>query len=207
LDNSRFYSALAALLFAAVCAWMGAALYSALPPPGTLSAVFAADEELPMLYGIVLRREEALDAGLSQNSQYDALTRFPAGAVLFPEEEARMESVLYCAASDGLEYLSPSDAEALTPGSLDKLLASEPKKAGKARLIYGFDFYYAAFSEAAPDISPGPCRVCFDGTEEIYHGSILSVSTEEGRCALLIRLRISGEDFACLRICRAKLIL
>ena len=173
-----YYHALAALLFAAVCAWLGAAVF------GALAVQDALREETPpvpgRLRGILLRRERALSP-----------EEIPAGAedgMRLSAAETGSEAGLFLSGADGLEDLSPEDAAALTPETLDVLLARKAERdADAGRLVPDFACCCAAFCEGG-EPAPGPCRVCIDGAGE-YEGRVVSAARDEkGRTALLIRI-------------------
>ena len=93
-----FYAALAALLFAAACAWRGAALYAALVPAEAPGA-----EERPTggrLTGILLRHELSLAEAIPGAFEGERLSASETGLV-----PGRFYS-----ACDGYESLSPEDA-------------------------------------------------------------------------------------------------
>lgn len=190
MSASRFYAVLAALLFVAVSAWGGAALFGSLSAP----AAEAADETPPptggTLRGIVLRQELLLAPG-----------EIPAGA----ENGARLSagetghgSGLYVAGCDGWERLTPEDAAGLTPEKLDSLLAASPEAPGEAKLVIGRAFFYAAFFAGGRTPEKG-ALLClrFDGRDRPLPARVLSAAADDaGRRALLLRLT-EGEDFLC----------
>ena len=174
-----YYHALAALLFAAVCAWLGAAVF------GALAVQDALREETPpvpgRLRGILLRRERALSP-----------EEIPAGAedgMRLSAAETGGEAGLFLSGADGLEGISPEDADALTPAGLDALLALKAEREEDGgRLVLDFACCCAAFYKGDASPSPGPCRVCIDGAGD-YEGRVVSAARdEEGRTALLIRI-------------------
>ena len=187
----RFYYALTALLFAAVCAWLGSALF------GALTALAAKPAEPPpaagRIRGILLRRELVL-----------APAEIPAGA----EDGKRLSAGdtggaagLFLRGTDGLEYLTPGDAAALTPAGLDALLASPPETADAeaGRLLPDFEVWCAAFCEGGAP-AKGACRAVFRGAEGAFEGRVVSVSTDgQGRAALLIRFPAGPEALYRLR--------
>ena len=138
MSASRFYAALTALLFLAVSAWAGAALFGRIPAPQE------AEESSPpqpggSLRGIVLRQEQVFPSGEAPAVAED-------GKRLSARETGR-GSGLYFDSADGWEFLTPADAEALSPEKLDRLLETAPRAAGGARLVTGRAFFYAAFLE------------------------------------------------------------
>lgn len=180
-----FYHALAALVFTAVCAWSAAALYTLV---GTDAREPAAETPEPAptriagrFRGILLRYEERLPAGAFPAAE--AGTRLSAA-------ETGTESALFFPESDGLEYLTPGDAESLTPGKLEALLEEGPGELEDTpRLVYGFTIFCVALLEGRDPPMPGPCRLTLDGAENRVHADLLSVTTDAlGRSMLLLRL-------------------
>ena len=189
---SRFYAALSALLFAAVCAYAGAALFAALEPLSREAGPAPAKAGGGELRGIILRREEKAPEDLSA----PAGERIPAGE--------HGESAIFSPFSDGYE-LSPLQAEELSPETLTLLMDRQPTGSKGPRLIYGFDCYYAAFYSGHENIEPGPCRLRFEGEEASRRAELVSCSRSASDCALLFRLMLAPELLD-LRFCRAELI-
>lgn len=178
-----FYHALAALVFAAACAWSLAALYARLdtaPPPD--SAPEASAAPMPCRFrGLLIRQERRLPAGAFPGTE--AGTRLSAA-------DTGTESALFFPMCDGWEGLSPADAQMLTPGGLEKLLNAEPPEREDApRLVYGFTLTCAALLEDGAAPYPGPCRLRLDGVEDELTADLLSVTADAmGRRMLLLRL-------------------
>ena len=179
-----FYHALAALLFAAACAWLAAALYRGVPARAALqeSPPTATPGEPGRFRGVLLRREE----------------RFPPDAFPGTAEGARLsaaetgtESALCFTGCDGWETLSPDDAGRLSPDGLDRLLAA-PENApdeNARRLVYGWALWCAAWYEGPRPPAPGPVRLRPDGADGALSATLLSAATDAtGRTALLLRL-------------------
>jgi len=194
-DGRGFYHALAALLFAAVCAWLAAWLY------GGLGQRAAAEEPPPpeagKIRGILLRRELALPPGEIPDQAED-------GRRLSAPESGHGAG-LFLADTDGLERLSPEDAEALTPEKLDALLAAAPEEGEHAgRLVLDFACVCAAFYEGAAAPAPGPCRVRIDGAGE-FEARVVSVTKDaRDRTAVLLRIP-EAEPLARLRFVTGEL--
>ena len=74
----------------------------------------------------MLRRELALEAGEIPDGAVD-------GKRLSAAETGR-EPGVYVADADGLEALTPDDAQPLSPARVDALLAASPERAGAGRL-------------------------------------------------------------------------
>ena len=178
-----FFHALAAMLFAAICAWCAAALYTRLegadaPLP---SAAPSAAPVGGRLRGVLLRREQAVEAA--------AFPDTPGGARLSARDTGG-ESALFFPDSDGWSFLSPEDSERLTPERLEALLSSDAREQpGSARLVYGFEQLCAALFEGPAPPAPGPCRVRLEGFRDTLDARLLSVTTDAlGRVTLIIRL-------------------
>ena len=201
MDSSRFYSALAALLFTAVCAWAGAAVFAGLnageraPKPDTGKSA--------ELSGIVLRREETVSPGAEQ-------TLCPDGKRLSAAENPFLdESALFFRSCDGYEYLCPETAQALCTETLDRLLGAcaQSFAAGSARLVCGCDWYYAAFVSGGDIPGEGAaCRLLFDSFRSPVRALVISArSDSSGRTALLFRLT-EGGDYLKLRFTDAVIV-
>lgn len=194
----RFYCALSALLFAAACAWIGAAGFGRLFRPQAAAETPEISVPCGTLRGILLRRETRLDAA-------------PAGAgegTRLSAAETGSESALFFTGCDGWEYLSPADAEKLTPEALEALLARPPEDAGGAegRLVFGFDCCLAAFFEGGDAPPRGACRLRLaDG--ELAEGCVVSAAADaQGRTALLLRLTVFPEALYGQRFVEAELL-
>ena len=181
MGASRFYAALAALLFTAACAWFGAAVFRSL----TVSPVPAVESPVPTaasgrFRGVAVRREQALPMGTSL---------YATAGERLSAAETGTESALFFPDADGLEYLDPEALPDLTPEALDRLLLSEPERSADAgRLVYGRELYIAAFWEGDQVPAPGRCTLEFDGGASL-RAALLSVSADgDGRTALLLRL-------------------
>ena len=175
-----FFHALSALVFTAACAWLGAALYGKLTAPAP-----SAPEAAPVgigFHALVLRRELVLPPAAA-----------PAGARegdRLSAAETGTESALFFLGCDGLEQLSPLDAETLTPGKLDRLSSLSPAPADEAapRLVFGWDVYLAAGLDGGAAPAPGPCRVTIGSVGE-FRACLLTADTDaDGRTALLLRV-------------------
>ena len=77
-------------------------------------------------------------------------------------------SAVFCADTDGYEYLSPSALEELSVDTVEALLASEPREypGAAGRLIEGFEWYYAALADSgAGTLECGEYELTFDGAD------------------------------------------
>ncbi len=193
MGSRQVYALLSALLFTAVSAWLGAAVFTALQRPRPPAVQLAAPSRSGMLEGIVLRREQGLEKALAAK---DA-ERISAG-------EHCAQSAIFLTHCDGYEQLSPAMAQELDVEKLKELMCQPKKPAAKSKLIYGFDFYYAAYYYGSEDIQPGPCRVRFEGMKDSLRAELISLSREGGDCAVLLRLLLCPECID-LRFCKAEL--
>ena len=190
-----FYHALAALVFAAACAWCLAVLYTQLdaaPPPGPVPEASAAPAQ-HRFRGLLIRQEQRLPAGAFPGTE--AGTRLNAA-------DTGTESALFFPSCDGWEGLSPDDAQMLTPGGLERLLDAEPPEREDApRLVYGFALTCAALLEDGAAPLPGPCRLTIDGVEDGIGAELLSVTADAmGRRMLLLRLTAFPETLYEMRV-------
>ena len=190
MSASRFYAALTALLFLAVSAWTGAALFARLPAPRKPEEESPPPSQAGSLRGLLLREERPLAPGEIPPGAEDG-KRLSAG-------ETGGASGLFFAFSDGYECLTPADAEALTPEKLDRLLEAAPRDPGAAKLVTGRAVLFAAFFEGdAPPEAGAALRLRFDGGDRSLPARVLSAERDgTGRTALLLRL-MEGEDFLC----------
>ena len=176
------YHALAALLFAAVCAWSAAALCRELDRPPDEAASSPEPTETAAggrFRGVLARDEERLAAGAFPGREAGArLSAFETGG----------GSALWFPACDGWEFLTPAALEALSPEELAALLdAPERESPDAPRLVYGFTLGCAALFEGDAPPAPGLCRLRIEGQEAA--GRLLRVTTDAlGRTMLLLRL-------------------
>lgn len=194
----RVYNVLAALLFCASCAYMAAAAHSALQRPRSPIAPAKNAGAEPELYGILLRREEPISPAM-------ALGLDAAGGERLAARDGMPQSAVFFPNCDGYEHLKPGDAEGLTPEKLGELLDEKASAGRGAKLVYGFEQFYAAFYDGVEDIEPGVCCLRFEGSKEKQRAEIISVQRSDNGCAVLFRLMLSEESLS-LRLCRAELI-
>jgi hypothetical protein len=200
-----FFHALAAMVFAAVCAWSAAAIYGGCRTAEAPEAAPVAAEggATGVFRGVLLRREEALPAGAFAGTERGARLSAP---------ETGTESALYFPSCDGWEFLSPADAGRLTPESLEALLNAEyrpaptPAPSPSPRLVYGFDALCAALFEGDAAPLPGPCRLRLTGLDEDVEARLLSVTADPlGRTLLLLRLTGFPEKLYEMRVVQGKI--
>ena len=213
MENYPYLRLVAAVLFAAVCAYVGAAVYPRLSPGEEAAAVMAEKAQATLhLEGIALRREQALSAPAGAFAARRDGERLSGAAVLAAmagEAEAGYGSCVFLEYSDALEELGPDAALPLSAGRVRSLMArkAEPQKGG-ARLVAGFDWYYAAVTDYRGGLPEGSCVLRFEGFDEALEGQLVEVSGfENGERALLFRLMIGDTDYLKLRTVGAELIL
>ncbi len=183
MGSKRIYALLSALLFTAASAWLGAAVFSALQKPRPITLHAAEQSRGGELEGIVLRREEIISSAPPEAKEHQRLS---------PGEHS-VQSAVFSSHIDGYEHLSPAMAQELEPEKLKELMVQPKKAEGNAKLVYGFDFYYAAYYHGSEDIEPGPCRVRFEGMEQSMRAELVSLVREGGSCTVLLRLLLCPE--------------
>ena len=148
----------------------------------------------------MLRRELALEAWEIPDGAVD-------GKRLSAAETGR-EPGVYVADADGLEALTPDDAQPLSPARVDALLAASPERTGAGRLLVGRDCWYAALCvSGAPLPEEGSaCRLRFDGVDGEFAASVLALSEENGRRAVLLRIPDGAQPLARLGLAQAEMI-
>ena len=213
MEKNPYLRLVAAALFAAVCAYVGAALYPRLSPKEAAAAVMAEKAQtLVHLEGIALRYEQALSSPGNGPALEDGerLSGTAALAAMAGEAgDAGFGSRVFVDFSDGLEDLSPDRALPLSPGRVRELMALEasPRK-DRVRLVAGFDWYYAAVTDYRGALPEGGCVLRFEGFDKELKGRLVDVSGfENGERALLFRLMIGDTDYLKLRNVGAEIVL
>ena len=190
-----FYHALAALVFAAVCAWSLAALYTLFDRTGEEKPVpEVSDAPAACRFcGLLIRHEQRLPAGAFPGTK---------AGMRLNAADTGTESALFFPECDGWEGLSPEDALRLTPGGLERLLSAAPPEPEEGpRLVYGFTLTCAALLEDGASPLPGPCRLSVDGVEDEITADLLSVTADAmGRHMLLLRLTEFPEELYEMRV-------
>lgn len=201
------------MLFAALCAYVGAAMYPRLMPPAALPAMAEKKKEPVRLEGIALRREQPLslprESGLfardGDRLGADTLLAAMAG----DEGRESPGSCVFLAFCDGLEYLSVEDVQPMSAERVRTVMASMPDDSpGSARIVRGFDWYYAAVSNYAGKLPTGKYSLRFDGFDESVSARLVELSPfREGERALLFRLMVGDPEYLTLRNVGAELLL
>lgn len=213
MEKNPYLRLVAAVLFAALCAYVGAALYPRLASAGAVPAMAENKPPAVLLKGIALRRETVLS--------------IPEGSPLFARDGDRLSadsalaamagdsrgenpgSCVFLACCDGLEYLSVEAARPLTVDCVRALLEARPEDSeGDGRLVAGFDWYYAALTDYKGALPKGKYSLRFEGFGESVKGRLVEVSRfESGERALLFRLTAGDAEYLRLRHTAAELIL
>ena len=211
-----FLRAAVVLLFLAVCAWTGAALYRTLRlHPASGEALQAAVAEGIPLTGVAIRREQLLCSRGGVTLAAEAGKRVARGAVLAVAADGSAvyaeRSAVFFPDWDGLEALGPADLETPDVACVQALLERRPSEPEGAfgRLVFGDDWFFAALAPADPALIPDRrCQLRFAGVDRRVSARLLSVSAAvDGRRALLLRLTDGGADCLSLRFCQARLFL
>lgn len=201
----------AAVLFLAACAYLGAWLFGSYPRERTVTACSGNIRESAALEGIAVRSEALFPATGSVSAEDGA--RIPAGTQLSQEGAQAVfapSSALCFTGGDGYETLSP---EALQPFSLERLqelMDYTPEKADSAalRLVYDFCWYYAAATEQPCPIEAGAwAQVLFSGMESPVSAQVCAVDKGSGSTGLLLRIGAMSPENLLLRKCSAELII
>ena len=120
-------------------------------------------------------------------------------------------SAVFCADTDGYEYLSPFALEELSVDTVEALLASEPREypGAAGRLVEGFEWYYAALADSgAKALECREYELTFDGTDDAPVTARLIAADSSGtKTALLFRITAQDAALLHLRFCSAALTL
>lgn len=219
--DSAFTGLVVSVLFAAVCAYVlahfsagGGAPAAYAPDADTGRAVSARSTRI-MLTGVAVRRESVVSDPSSAEWSAEDGKRLPAGgaAAVFASgdvaEAAR--SAVFCADTDGYEYLSPSALEELSVDAVEALLASAPRESPGAagRLVEGFEWYYAALADGGADAPErGEYELTFDGIDDApVTARLVAAESSGAKTALLFRITAQDAALLHLRFCSAALTL
>ena len=219
--DAAFTGLVVSVLFAAVCAYVlahfsavGGTLAASAPDADTGRAVSARSTRI-MLSGVAVRRESVVSDPSSAAWSAEAGKRLPAGgaAAVFASGDVAQaaRSAVFCADTDGYEYLSPSALEELSVDTVEALLASAPREypGAAGRLIEGFEWYYAALADSgAKALECGEYELTFDGADASPVTARLIAADSAGtKTALLFRITAQDAALLHLRFCSAALTL
>lgn len=219
--DAAFTGLVVSVLFAAVCAYVlahfsagGGTLAASAPDGDTGRAVSARSTQI-MLTGVAVRRESVVSGSSSAAWSAEDGKRLPAGAAaaVFASGDVAQaaRSSVFCADTDGYEYLSPSALEELSVDTVEALLASAPREypGAAGRLIEGFEWYYAALADSgAKALECGEYELTFDGADASPVTARLIAADSAGtKTALLFRITAQDAALLHLRFCSAALTL
>ena len=94
MDSARYFSLAAALVFLALCAYAGAAVYSRVEQPEIETVRLTLVQESAQLQGIVLRREQGLSFGWGTRRLAEDSRRLAAGETMAGASEPLLRRVL-----------------------------------------------------------------------------------------------------------------
>ena len=199
-------------MFLAVCAYIGAALYSRVEQPEIEAVRLLQVQESARLQGIVLRREQSLSFSwgsklLAQDSQRLAAGETLAVDMLGQELLCPCSAVVF-SRTDGFEDLGPQDIEADDVSALEKLLNRKAGESADGRLVTDTAWYYWALTSSKDELpASGQCSIQFEGLEESVQAQVLSLSESSGgKRAILLRLTQGGSEYLSLRKTEAELL-
>lgn len=203
------------MLFLAVCAYLGAALYEKLNRElETVEARRVTVSDYIELTGIAVRQEQLVCSSAALSFVAEDAVRLPAGGEIARLGDGSSFAAPYAAFFfsdyDGLEGISPALLDKLSVSSLESLLDEKatPLDGVVGRLVRGYTWYFAALADAGAEIDSGSCRILFAGQEQSEAAQIISVSpAENGKLALVLRLSCQSREYMSLRKCSARLIL
>lgn len=219
--DAAFTGLVVSVLFAAVCAYVlahfsaGGGTLAVYAPDGDTGRAVSARSTQIMLTGVAVRRESVVSGSSSAAWSAEDGKRLPAGgaAAVFASGDVAQaaRSAVFCADTDGYEYLSPSALEELSVDTVEALLASEPRvyPGAAGRLIEGFEWYYAALADSgAGTLECGEYELTFDGADASPVTARLIAADSAGtKTALLFRITAQDAALLHLRFCSAALTL
>lgn len=212
MDSARYFSLAAALVFLALCAYAGAALYSKVEQPETETVRLLQVQESARLRGIVLRREQSLSFGWGTELLAEDSRRIAAGDTLAVDMLGRELtspcSAVFFSGTDGFEDLSPLEIEAEDVSALENLLNRKAGEKADGRLVTDTAWYYWALTSSKDSLpDSGQCSLRFEGMEENVPAQVVSLSEAQGgKRAILLRLTQGGGQYLSLRKTQAELL-
>lgn len=208
-QNRVFSGAVAAALFAAMCAYVLARF-----AVGTVSGAVAEDDrDAPYLTldGVVIRAETVVSAENDCAWRATGGVRTPAGAAVAAlatgETIYSASAGVFYADTDGYEYLSPDILSDIDEGGLSTLLGASPLPDDNAcgRVITEFCWYYAAFlPEGTSPPKQSTVEVYFPSAATWATGRVMRTITGR-RTALILRFTAESAATAHLRFCTAQI--
>lgn len=217
--DAAFTGLVVSVLFAAVCAYVlahfsaGGGTLAVYAPDGDTGRAVSARSTQIMLTGVAVRRESVVSGSSSAAWSAEDGKRLPAGgaAAVFASGDVAQaaRSAVFCADTDGYEYLSPSALEDFSADAVEALLASEPREypGAAGRLVEGFEWYYAALADSgAKALECREYELTFDGTDDApVTARLIAADSSGAKTALLFRITAQDAALLHLRFCSAAL--
>lgn len=208
MERPGYLTAAAAVMFAALCAYVGAELFAPdadnsrpVLEPGT------ADEgEFTELEGLALRFETPLFSPPDSDALPGDALRICADEAERSAGTGQMQgrrSALYVQSCDGFEYLSPPQSLTADERWFRSVLDAEPSNAPNSggKLVHGFYWYFAAL--CPPGVTPpepGGLLILPEGFSSPVEARLLSSCPfEDGSTGLLFRLPLGGSETLSIR--------
>lgn len=183
IKQGAFQKLISGLMFLAVCAYIGASAFSALPGEKPETDKKTADST--RLDGIAVRTEQLV----CSVSGFKDGERVPAGTEYYTEDgnhRILSESAVYVEKSESYG-LFPEDLNPFMSKTVEKLLHDTTHAGESSVLVTDHIWYFAALSDRL--LEPGRCSLLFDGFDAPVEGII----TETDGRAVLIKLRAGGD--------------
>ncbi len=217
--DAAFTGLVVSVLFAAVCAYVlahfsaGGGTLAVYAPDGDTGRAVSARSTQIMLTGVAVRRESVVSGSSSAAWSAEDGKRLPAGgaAAVFASGDVAQaaRSAVFCADTDGYEYLSPSALEDFSADAVEALLASEPREypGAAGRLVEGFEWYYAALADSgAKALECREYELTFDGADASpVTARLIAADSSGAKTALLFRITAQDAALLHLRFCSAAL--
>ena len=213
---SPFARLVSAVLFAAVCAYTAADLFSLFENGRTETLREITAAENIRLDGIALRSEQLICAEREAPLSVGSGVRIAAGQNLAAPGGEAVESpcsAVFMDSRDGYEALSITEDE-FSPDRLNELLALYERGGGTAsgaghvlgRIVKGRKWYFAAWADCG-ELERGQYAIRFDGFEEKLDCAVVRAFPDgAGRTAVLVRLPIGKNEYLSLRRSGAEII-
>ena len=206
-----FLKAVAIVLFLAVCAYLGAGIYSGLDQDlKTVSVSCITVTDSLELTGLVIRREQLICSPGKTQIFLSSGERVPSnGLVAVFHDGTELyspSSALFFPDYDGFEMLNPDMLSSLSRQELETLLQqeAEPDPDAIGRLVFGWEWYFAALpAEDAAFLPESRCTLLFDGIEQRLPAELISAGED---LPFILRLTYGGEEYLRLRKTHAQLI-
>lgn len=204
MDGAAFARAAVGIIFAAVCAYLGAALFEGGSLPETAEAVSMTVTDSAQLKGIAVRTEQLVCSVSGFIPAVSDGERVCSGGQLAPGVYSENSAVFF-AGTDGYEYLRADFTGDFGADAVERLLDAAPQSTDACgRTVTENAWYYAAVCDGEYQLS-GKCSLIFDGMKSPVSACVLRCEAQSGKTALLFRLTAGGE-YLKLRKCGAELV-